>query len=74
MDLSLPPSAHNSRPGTPRLSTCQQLQDLAYRIKREMILIGYQEATLNALRLNGIANDESLSLQLQILTDIQARH
>ncbi|GFY66760.1 hypothetical protein TNIN_452131 [Trichonephila inaurata madagascariensis] len=74
MDLSLPPSAHNSRLGTPRLSTCQRLQDLAYRIKRETILISYQEATLNALRLNGIADNESLSLQLKILKDIQARH
>ncbi|GFY47295.1 hypothetical protein TNIN_27421 [Trichonephila inaurata madagascariensis] len=25
MDLSLPPSAHNSWPGTPRLSNCQRL-------------------------------------------------
>ncbi|GFS65822.1 hypothetical protein TNIN_484661, partial [Trichonephila inaurata madagascariensis] len=34
----------------------------------------FSSATLNALRLNGIADDESLSLQLQILKDIQARH
>ncbi|GFY52143.1 hypothetical protein TNIN_75781 [Trichonephila inaurata madagascariensis] len=65
MDLSLPPSARNSRPGTLRLSTCQQLRGLAYRIK-ETILISYQKLS-ECPPTQWNSDDESLSLQLQIL-------
>ncbi|GFY78996.1 hypothetical protein TNIN_108051 [Trichonephila inaurata madagascariensis] len=61
MDLFLPPSTQTSRPGTPQLFNCQRLKDLAYLIKRDTILINYQKAASNALRINEIADDESMT-------------